>query len=280
MKKSYILFILLTTLSCSVHAQFMKALTNPSNYGQNNDARINVGIIGGANITLWEHFNSAQTASWYVADYKPNVRFGYFGGLAVEYMLNNNLSIGLNAIYEQHNVGLQFINESFPISINQFIKQRHDFTAEYQSIEAYTPLTFYISMGSKVVKPYFFIAPRVSYIIGGNMTYTQTEMTLENTIIRTTTTSAQFSSNTYRLLNIGGTLGIGTRTRIKANNYYFFIKFDISANVNGIHTFTETDLLDEFNYRRFSADTHATLSLLFPIKKQLKGACMRWGEYD
>ena len=52
--------------------------------GQVNDAKINIGILGGGNFTHWQHFDSSQASDWYLATYTPTLRFGYFGGIAVE----------------------------------------------------------------------------------------------------------------------------------------------------------------------------------------------------
>ena len=280
MKKQHIILSCLLVLICgTATAQFKKALPN-MRVGQASDAKVNVGIFGGGNFTMWQHLNSAQTADWYVASYRPTFRIGYFGGIAVEYMLNSNMSVGLNALYEQHSIGLSFQNDNFPTGLNQHMKRKHDFTADYQSIEAYVPFTYYINIGSKHLKPYFFAAPRVSYILDGFMSYTRTDMDLEDNVIYSQTESTLVSDSTYRLLNVGGMVGVGTQVRVNTNNYYFLFKFDISANVNGLHTFTDIDLLNEFNYRRFAADAHATLTIMLPIKKRGVGACVRWGEYD
>jgi hypothetical protein len=31
---------------------------------------------------------------------------------------------------------------------------------------------------------------------------------------------------------------------------------------------------------RFNTDAAVKITLMFPLKKQLQGACIRWGEYD
>ena len=266
--------------------------------GQVNDAKVNVGILGGGNFTYWQHFNSAQASDWYLAAYKPTPRFGYFGGIAVEYMWKNDLSLGLNVIYEQHNAGLKYLNEHFPTALNQYIKRNYDFTADYNSIEAYIPVTYYISTGSKNLKPYFFVAPRFSYILGGTMSYTRTDTDQTGQVINTLNSTAEFSETTYAsyygpislfnneyelnlgMLNIGLMAGVGTQFRFNTSNYYFLLKLDLSANVNGFQTFTKYDLMNEFNHLRYSADAHLTATFMLPIKKRLIGACIRWGEYD
>ena len=299
MKKQHIILTCLLALICgTATAQFNKALPNMRGNGQVNDAKVNIGLLGGGNFTYWQHFNSAQASDWYLAAYKPTLRFGYLGGIAVEYMWKNDLSVGLNVIYEQHYAGLKYLNEHFPTALNQYIKRNYDFTADYNSIEAYIPVTFYISTGSKNLKPYFFVAPRFSYILGGTMSYTRTDTDQTGQVINTLNSTAVFSETTYAsyygpinlfdneyelnlgMLNIGLMAGVGTQFRFNTSNYYFLLKLDLSANVNGFQTFTKYDLANEFNHLRYSADAHLTATFMLPIKKRLIGACIRWGEYD
>lgn len=299
MKKQHIILTCLLALICgTTTAQFNKALPNMRGNGQVNDAKINVGLLGGGNFTHWQHFVSSQASDWYLAAYKPTLRFGYFGGIAIEYMWKSDLSFGLNVIYEQHNVGLNYINDNFPTSLNQYIKRNYDFTADYNSIEAYIPVTYYISTGSKNLKPYFFVAPRFSYILGGTMSYTRTDTDKTGQVINTLNSTAVFSETSYAsyygpinlfnneydinlgMLNIGLMAGVGTQFRFNTSNYYFLLKLDLSANVNGFQTFTKYDLANEFNHLRYSADAHLTATFMLPIKKRLIGACIRWGEYD
>ena len=299
MKKQLILLFCALLLICSsVSAQFNKALPNSRGNGQVNDAKVNIGLLGGGNFTHWQHFVSSQASDWYLASYKPTLRFGYFGGIAVEYMWKSDLSLGLNIIYEQHNVGLNYLNENFPTSFDHHIKRNYDFTADYNSIEAYIPVTYYISTGSKNLKPYFFVAPRFSYILGGKMSYTRTDMELTGQVINTLNSTTEFSETSYASyygpitlfnneydidlgkFNIGLMAGVGTQFRFNTSNYYFLLKLDLSANVNGFQTFTKYDLANEFNHLRYGADAHLTATFMLPIKKHLVGACIRWGEYD
>ena len=146
------------------------------------------------------------------------------------------------------------------------------------------PFTFYLTLTNlKNVTPYFYVAPRVSYLLMLPHD-TTSQMTLTTSYANdpnaTTSESVPFNPNTYNELNVGATIGLGSKFRIETSSFYFLVKFDISANVNALSTFTKTDLLNEFNHRRHSADANATLTIMLPVKKRLKGACVKWGEYD
>ena len=266
----------------SASAQFRKPLTSPRDKVQSSEAKFNIGLFGGGNFTTWFHIHKPEASDWYLANYAPQLKFGYFGGVAVEYMFTPNQSVGLNVLYAQHNMHINHTNNDFPIGLNQHVQRVHDLEAYYSAVEAYVPLTFYFPADSKRnIMPYVYVAPRVSYNLGGTMKHSWTDFDLNTRdTIASSFSELMISDTTYRMLNVGATVGAGSLFKINTNNYYFIVKFDVSANVNGISTFTGADLQNEFNHLRYNADAQATLTFMLPIKKRLKGACMKWGEYD
>ncbi len=284
-KRNLLAICLLTLISISASAQFRKPLTSPRDRVQSSEARLNVGLLGGGNLTTWLHFDRPEASSWYLANYKPNMMnsLGFFGGIAIEYMTGLNHSLGLNVIYTQRNMALRYTNEKFPLGIENWVRREYALNAYYPTIEAYVPFTLYYPLNSKrTVMPYVFLAPRVSYILnGGGMKYSYTNLNIETLdTISSAVSQAAISDSTYRMLNVGATLGLGSEFRITTSNYYLIFKFDMSASMYGLQTFTDIDLQNEFNHLRYAADAQATLTFLLPIKKRLKGACMKWGEYD
>lgn len=298
-----ILFVsIFALLTITASAQFKKPLTSPRDQIQSSEAKWNVGILGGGNLTTWLHFHSLESSNWYLKNYKPfdtiTNSLGYFGGIAVERKIKSNVSVGLNVVYAQHNVQLSFMNDNFPIEWDTTNAQINygrivkGFKAKYQTIEAYIPISYYIGLASsKNIIPYVYVAPRFSYIlpIDGNMMYYSSNYTDSNNVpldtihysLHPVNDSVSFNRSTYRSLNIGATVGVGSLFKINVGNYYFLLKFDVSANLNGVPTHKKGEVdNDEFKYLRFSTDAHATVTLLLPLKKQLQGACMKWGEYD
>jgi hypothetical protein len=281
MKKLHIILAcLILFISVSASAQFRKPLNGGRSNGQIKDAKVNIGLVGGGNFTTWFHFNSAESADWYLANYTPLPCFGYFGGLAFEYMLSPTMSIGFNAVYTQHNVKLHYVNDHFPNGYQQWVQRYYYLNANYQSVEAYVPFTFYLTTASKNIKPYFYVAPRVKYILNGKMTFNTVKLDANNDTISNVTTAAFMNDSTYRKLNVGATVGVGTQVRFNTSNYYFLVKFDLSANMNALQTFSKYDLENEFNHLRYGGSAQASVTFMVPIKKRLMGACMKWGEYD
>lgn len=287
MNKKHILAIcLLSLISVSASAQFKKPLSSQRDKILSSEARLNVGVFGGGTFTTWMHINSAEASNWYLANYHPQVgldKIGFFGGVAVEYMYGLNQSIGLNVLYAQHNMGIGYTNKHFPTGIDQYVRRDYDLEASYSAIEGYVPFTFYFPADSKrTILPYVYIAPRVSYILdGGFMSYKRTDYDIQSLdTLKFTSSSSLINDSTFKMLNVGAMLGVGSQFRISASNYYFIFKVDLSANMYGISTFTETDLQNEFNHLRYNGDAHLTVTFMLPIKKRLQGACMKWGEYD
>lgn len=286
----------LIVLSASAQ-KFNKPITSPRDQIQSSEAKWNVGIFGGGNITTWLHFHSMESSNWYVENYKYfdtiTNSLGYFGGIAVERKLKNNFSVGLNVAYAQHNIQLGYVDDHFPIGWDADQAQVNygtivkGFKASYRCIEAYVPFTYYMGLATKRnIVPYVYVAPRLSYVLPDSsavMTYTNSyhNNDEDNTLISSSNNSIAFNRSTYRAFNVGATLGVGSLFRINAGNYYFLIKFDVSANMNGLPTYKDGEIKnDEFKYLRYSTDAQATLTLMLPLKKQLQGACMKWGEYD
>lgn len=298
MKKQHItLFFLLVFLCSNASAQFRKPLTSPRDQIQSSEAKWNVGILGGGNLSTWLHFRSPAASNWYLKNYKPfdtiTNSLGYFGGIGAEYKIKNNFSIGLNVVYAQHRIQLGFTNDHFPmewdangqqINYGRIVK---GLKASYRCIEAYVPFTYYMGLASKnSIVPYVYAAPRVSYVLPDTIasitnTTAYYKNDEENTLISSTSNTVKFNNSTYHRINLGATIGVGSLFKISVGNYYFLTKFDISANFNGLPTFNTGEIENnEFNFLRYSTDAQATLTFMLPIKKQLQGACMRWGEYD
>ena len=304
-------------LALNATAQFKKPISSPRDRVGPSDAKWNVGFVGGPNLTTWLHFSSPEASNWFLHDYKTfdsispfTESMGYFGGIGVERMLKSNLSVGLNVVYAKHNVKLGYLDDHFPYFWDPvgdsilFGQIKKEFLADYRTIEAYVPFTYYIGLAStKNIKPYVYFAPRISYVLPikqNKMTYSATyydafgltpitdtliipssPVVPTDTLFLTSNDQVPFNASTYRKLNVGGTIGVGSLFRFDISNYYILVKFDISANMYAISTFKKGQIInEEFNHMRYSASAYATLTFMLPIKKPLQDACIRWGKYN
>lgn len=116
---------------------------------------------------------------------------------------------------------------------------------------------------------------------------------MNDSLLRTQYDTVAMSKQNFQIFNVGVVLGAGVMMRINLSSYYFLVKLDASYHIGLINTHTQLEMDDEIDNvvgssyiepklleKRFSTDANIKLSIFFPLKKQLKGACMNWGEYD
>lgn len=307
MKHPFIFLLSFLLLGSTAQAQFKKPLQSASSKVNSSEAKYNIGISGGLNSTYWLHTGGTKTP------YNEPFNFGIVGGLAVERMLTKSSSISLEGYYAMRNLQLNYNVLNFPDSFTENNNYYRQLDVDYQEINVQAPFTYYFSSGN--IRPYVFIGPRVSVPLSGKMIWQKTKIEdygTENQHLNesygSVDTVEMSAQNTWQW-NIGLVAGAGMMCKLNVGNYYFLIKADVSAHAAlAYFTFTNdspyihASLLNSFTYEereglsqnvigagyidpyllgmRFNTDATAKITLMFPLKKQLQGACMRWGEYD
>ena len=291
-KASLILFSALLLIGNAAMAQgrFRKPLQSQNTIGAN-EARYNIGITGGLTTTHWFHFGGTETK------YHQPFNFGPIAGLTVERMFNSNSSIAVEGLFAMRNTHLDYNVLNFPVAINVNKDFYRQYDVDYMEVAIQVPLTYYFSQGD--LRPYVFVAPRFTLPLSGKMEWQKME------IIDYGTESQHYSEDgavhemvdmtgqNMRRWNIGLVAGVGVRYRLIINNYYLLFKLDLSGHAALINSFSKEEITGESEnvigasyidpylmQKRFNTDASVKLSILFPIKKPLKGACMKWGEYD
>ena len=292
MKKAHILFLLvLTLIGNTAMAQFNKPLKPAYSRVSSSEARYNIGLTGGLTMTYWLHFGGTETK------YNQPFNFGPTGGLVVERMLNANNSISLEGLYAMRNTQLNYEVLNFPVAINENKDFYRQYDVDYQEVDIQVPFTHYFSLGN--IRPYVFVAPRFSLPIAGRMIWQKMEIlnygTEEQQYNEASATidTVTMSAHNLRQWNVGVVLGAGVLFKINFSNYYLLLKVDASAHGAVINSFTKEEINGESTNvigagyidpyllgKRFNTDATVKVTLMFPLKKQLKGACMKWGEYD
>ena len=312
MKKAPFVLILAITLFCNpAKAQFNKPLKPTYSITGTTEAKYNVGITGGLTTTRWFHFGGTKTP------YKQPFNFGLFGGVVVERMLNKSNSIAIEGMYAMRNTQLNYEVLNFPVSLGMGAEHNKDFYRQfdvnYQEINVQVPFTHYFGQGN--IRPFVFVAPRVSVPLSGEMVWQKTQIIGYGTqnqhldqSTKTFDTVAMTAQNTWQS-SIGVVAGGGVLFKFTLGNYYFLVKADASAHAALAHfTFLKekpyvyASLIDSFTHeeqtgtsqnvvgagyidpyllgKRLNTDAAVKVTLMFPLKKQLQGACLRWGEYD
>ena len=292
MKKSSIIILLsLLLIGTTANAQFNKPLQSSSNRVNPNEAKYNIGLIGGVTMTQWVHFGGTKT------QYRHAFNFGPTAGLSIERMLSNSMSVSLEGLFAMRNTQLSYDVINFPVALNQNKDYFRQYNADYQEVNIQVPVTFYLDQGN--IRPYVFVGPRFSLPLSGKMIWQKKEIlnygTPEQTYSETGASidTVDMNAQNLRSWNVGLVAGAGVLFKINMNNYYMLLKVDASAHAAVINSFSKEEINGEATNvigaayidpyllgMRFNTDATVKLTFLFPLKKQLKGACMKWGEYD
>lgn len=297
MKKTNLIIMVFALCLISVSAsaqtkkQFSKPLTPAYSPNASNDARYNIGITGGGTLTEWIHLGGSQTR--YSHPLMGNM--GIIGGVAFERVMNNHTTIGIEALYAMRSVKLSHTLTDQPVNtvINYSNDIKKNFDANYTEIAVQAPFSYYFNnTPNAMFRPYVFAAPRVTVPLAGTMRWERQSLH-NDSILSTQYDTIAMSKQNFKSFNVGLVLGGGVLMRINLNSYYFLVKLDASYHIGLINTHTKNEMQDNIGEvigssyiepklleKRFSTDANVKLSLFFPLKKQLKGACMNWGEYD
>lgn len=291
MKKAYFLTLaVLLLVGGTAKAQFNKPLLS-SNSFYSSEAKYNIGIIGGVTSTHWLHFGGTKTP------YHQTLNLGLTGGIVVERILNRNISVGVEGLYAMRKTQLSYEVLNFPVALNQSKDFYRQLNADYQEMNVQVPLTYYFGQANSNIRPYVFAAPRVTVPLSGKMIWQKQEILNYGTENQqygdATVDTVEMTAQNTRQWNVGLVLGAGVRFKINIGNYYIITKADISGQAAVINSFSSEEIHGESQNvigasyidpyllgMRFNTDATARITIMFPLKKQLKGACMNWGEYD
>lgn len=291
MKKTIAILSLLFLFGQFAQAQFRKPLTSASSRVNSTEALYNIGLSGGLTSTYWLHFGGTETK------YKQPFNFGILGGLSLERMLNGSNSISLEGYYVMRKVQLNYDVLNIPTSIDESNDYYRQFNADFQEVDVQAIFTHYFSKST--IRPYVFIGPRVSIPLAGKMYWQKKEIegygTPEQHYIEESATfdTVEMSAQNTRQFNVGLVAGVGVLYKLNVGNYYMILKADVSGHAAAINSFTHEEITGESQNvigagyidpyllgMRFNTDVTAKVTIMFPLKKQLQGACMKWGEYD
>ena len=295
MKKAYFLILAALLIGTTVQAQYNKALPSTRSQFYSNEAKYNIGLIGGATMTQWLHIGGTKT------QYHHPLNFGIVGGLTLERKLQSNLSVGIEGLYAMRSTHLNYEVLNFPVSLGSGPEHNKDFYRQldvtYQEVNVQIPVTYYMGQGN--IRPFVYAALRASLPLSGKEIWQKKEILnygapdQHYSETGATIDTVEMTAQNMRPWNVGLVAGVGVLFRINFSNYYFLIKADASYHSTIVNSFTNEEIhgnsqnvigasyIDPYllSYR-LNTDATARITILFPLKKQLKGACMRWGEYD
>ena len=235
MKKPYFLILTALLIGTSVQAQYNKALPSSRSQFYSNDARYNIGIIGGGTMTQWLHIGGTKT------QYHHPFNIGIVGGLTLERMLQSNLSVGIEGLYAMRKTQLNYEVLNFPVSLHEDSKDFYrQLDAEYQEVNVQIPVTYYMGQGN--FRPFVYAALRGSMPLSGReiwqkkeiLNYGQANQTYSDTGVSLDT--IEMTAQSMRPWNVGLVAGVGVLFRINFSNYYFLVKADASYHVGAVNS--------------------------------------------
>ena len=306
-RPAYIFLLLLLLVSGGINAQFAKSLPNNLPTGES-QPKYNIGIFGGVSATRWFHVGGTNTVyeqpylmirqDSIFADLIKNSLFG----LTFEYRLNGYVSLGIDAAYANRSTELNSEFWQAQPSNNDILFMRKN-RINYREMFFQIPLTLYLFNESSLVRPYLFVAPRVTLPIDGTMNLDGNQTSANgNAGTYEDLATAEFNMSNMRPWNIGAVAGLGVQFKIPFGSYAVKAKLDGSCHLGLLNTYSKYErgkALDENGNviqvvdqltgniinpsllgERYIGNATVKLTLLFPIKKIQKGACVNWGEYD
>ena len=289
MKRTKNILIAVFMLVCMTANAQVYSLKDAYKHNRNNDATYNIGIFGGINATYWAHFGGSRYDI-----HMNNITkcLGYTGGLSLERMISLSFSVGFEAAYAQRNVN-QIHSYTLPVSLGVNNNYTDTLYAAYSEVYFQIPFTAYLGPATWNVRPYVYAAPRVTAPLFGSIKKTNNNIT-ENVTLSEDTISMGTSS--YKGINVGVAIGMGVQGRLNTQHYYYLFKFDVSAHAGLLSTNPVIDSdediqpvvlpsvgpngqIQTLDPKRYCADVLAKITIMFPLKKQTRGACVSWGEY-
>ena len=254
---AYIFLILLLVIGGNTKAQFAKPL--PKKQNPWNEAQLSVGIIGGLSATRWLHQGGTNTVydqpittialdSTFLSSALNNA----LAGITIQKKLGEYNAIGLDVIYANRNTELDH-NYVVPNSLNSNSKIFVYNNVQYSELFFQIPITQYLTSSTNTVRPYLFIAPRVSiplkgYTIQEQDTLSYVSPNPSSRFYQNSRASSNsqavpdtipFSSRNMRSWNIGAVAGLGVQFRIPLGNYYFDTKLDASCYLGLLNTYSK-----------------------------------------
>ena len=277
MKKFNIIIALCLMVVVPLQAQFAKPL-KPRNLNASNSSFISVGITG----------SYAANDMIYTAMHKGEfqVYHGPTAGIAVEYNTMKNVGIGLDVSYVMRGAR-EATSSTFLSDYSTMTTARVNYQMSLKGVEARIPVTLYLGSG-ETVKPYVYLAPRVSVWLGDSIRW---ERTYDDASYAPVVYTHAVDKGTMNPYDISVVAGLGLCSRIMLGQMPLFLKFDVNYGISVLSTFSKEEIAaanegsETFVFygfgdvehedlgRRYLQNAEARLTILIPLKKRLRDAC-------
>lgn len=277
MKRFNVILVWCLMAVLPLQAQFAKPLKS-RNIGYSNKSYWNVGLTGSyaANDMIYTAMNAGEF----------QVYLAPTGGIAVEYNTMNDLAVGMDVSYVMRGTK-ESSSTTILTSFSTTTLSHVDYAMSLKGVEMRVPVTLYLGSGEDV-KPYVYLAPRVSLWLGDSIRW---ERTYKDASYAPVVYTHAVDKGTMRPYDISMVAGFGLCSRLMLGQMPLLVKLDLNYGISVLSTFSEEeiaaanegsqtfvfygwgDVAHEDLGRRHLQNAEARLTVLIPIKKRLKDAC-------
>ncbi len=277
MKRYNIILVLCLIAVLPLQAQFAKPLkARNSSYG--NKSHWSIGLTGSyaANDMIYTAMDAGEFHVYMAPTF----------GLAMEYNTMQPLAVGLDVSYVMRGTK-ESTSTVFLTDYSTTTSAHVNHEMSLKGIELRVPVTLYLGY-SETIKPYVYLAPRVSIWLGDSIRW---ERTYDNDSYLPVVYTHAVDRSTIKPYDISMVGGLGLCSRIKAGQIQFFVKFDVNYGISLFSNFSDAevnaanggdipfvfhgwgDIHHEKLGKRHLQNLEARLTLFIPLRKPLKDAC-------
>lgn len=280
MKKLPLLFLFALMATLPLQAQFAKPLKSNKLNDCRNKLPWSLGLTGsyGWNDMIYTTIDNVKAIGYHA----PNF------GLATEYNTFRGLAVGLDVSYAMR--GTRKKSTSVFLTSYTTTETSHvNYEMTLRAVEARLPVTYYFGSDNKW-QPYIYLAPRVSVWLGDSIRW---ERTYDNNSYAPVVYQSTVNKDNLKPYDIGAVAGVGVCRRVLLGRTQLFVKLDVSYGISVLSNFSENEVQaaqnensqDPFVFqgwgniehedlgRRHLQNVEARLTVLLPLRKQLKDAC-------
>ena len=266
-KRFFILFFTAFTV-LSAQAQFAKPLKKKA------EAKkvFSLGITGSfaANDMVYSTVSKSQF----------NPIFGPTFGIASEWNTMQRLSVGVDVSYAMRGTKETFVTELLTSSSTTTFT-RVNYSMSLNGIELRVPVTFYFGE-TEWVKPYVFVAPRVSIWMNGRVRW---ERTYDDASFQPMVFESELTNAMVQPYDISAEAGVGVCGKVKLGRRHLFVKLDLGYGISVLSNFSKGEVEQQVTFEGWGDIAHerlgqrrlqnleARLTLLLPLQKPAADAC-------
>ena len=277
MKRFNIILALCLLVALPLQAQFAKPLKSRNKSGSNKGFW-SVGLTGSyaANDMIY----TAMDADEFQVYWAPTA------GIAAEYYAMQFLGVGIDVSYVMRGTK-EATSTTFLTDFNTTTMAHVNYEMSLKGVELRVPVTLYLGSGQNL-KPYVYLAPRANLWLGDSIRW---ERTYDDASYSPVVYTHAVDKGTMRSYDISMVAGLGLCSRLKLGQISMLIKFDVNYGISVLNTFSSEEITaadensETFVFygwgdvehedlgRRYLQNAEARLTILIPIKKNIKDAC-------